>query len=85
MPILIKDYLIHGFEIINLEQYDMILVQPMHDIGEHFTNLFDESPEHLSENDKTLLLENTGIYKQQKEILRNVEKRKMLLYVILNL
>ena len=63
----------------------MTLVEPVHDTEGHITNLFDELPEHLNKNDKQLLLETTGLSKQQKEILRNVDKRKMLLYVILNL
>ena len=85
VPILIKKYSVHEFEIFNLEQYEMTLVEPILDIEGNITNLFDELPEHLNRNDKQLLLETTGLSKQQKEILRNVDKRKMLLYVILNL
>ena len=66
MPILIRNYPVHVFEILNLEQYEMTLVEPMHDIGGHITNLFDELPEYQNKNDKQLLLETTGIYKQQK-------------------
>lgn len=51
----------------------MTLVQPMHDTGGHTTNLSGYLPEHLSKKDKHLLLETTGIYKQQKEILYNVD------------
>ena len=39
VPILIKNYPVHGFEIFNLKQYKMTLVQPMHDTGGHTTNL----------------------------------------------
>ena len=85
VPILIKNYSVHGSEIFNLKQYEMALVEPMLDIEGNITNLFIELPEPLNKNDKQLLLETTGIYKQQKEILRNVVERKMLLYVILNL
>ena len=63
----------------------MTLVEAIHDIGWHITNLSDELLKHLSKNDKELLLETTGIIKQQKEISRNVDKRKILLYVIVNL
>ena len=82
MPILFKNDFVHGFEIFNLEQCETILVEPMHGIGRHNTNLCDELPEHLNKNDKQLLLQTTWTYKRQKEILRNVGKRKMLLYVI---
>ena len=85
VPISIKNYSVHGSEIFNLKQYEMALVEPMLDIEANITNLFIELPEPLNKNDKQLLLETTGIYKQQKEILRNVVERKMLLYVILNL
>ena len=85
VPILIKKYSVHEFEIFNLEQYEMTLVETILDIEGNITNLFDELPEHLNKNDKQLLLETTGLSKQQKEILRNVDKRKMSLYVILNL
>ena len=37
----------------------------MYDIGEHINNLLNELPEYLNKNDKQLLLETTGIYKQQ--------------------
>ena len=62
----------------------MTLVEPVHDTEGHITNLFDELPEHLNKNDKQLLLETIRPYKQ-KEILLNVDKRKMLLYTIFNL
>ena len=29
----------------------MTLVEPVHDMGGHITNLFDELPEHLNKND----------------------------------
>ena len=73
------------FEIFRFRQYEMTTVEPMHNIGGHITNLFDELPEHLNKNGKQLLLETTEIYKQQKQILRNVGKIKMLLYAIVNL
>ena len=66
VPILIKNYPVHGLKTLNLEQYEMKLVEPMHDIGGHITNLFHELPKHLKKNGKQLLLETTRIYKQQK-------------------
>ena len=41
--------------------YEMMLVEPRHDIAGHITNLFDKIREHLNKNDKQLLLETTGI------------------------
>lgn len=76
VPILIKNHPVHGFEILNLEQYETALVDPMHDIGGYITNLFDELPGHLNKNDKQLLLKTTGIYKQQKEIFRKCWQMK---------
>ena len=57
----------------------------MNDTGGHITNPFDEFLENLNKDHKLLLLETTGLYKQQKQILRNVDERQMLLYVIVNL
>ena len=80
VPILIKNYHVHGFEVFNLsEQYKMTLVDPMYDIGGDTINLFNELPEHLNKNDRQLLLATTGLYKQH-----NMDKRKMLLYVTVN-
>ena len=85
VTILIKNYPVHRFEIFNFEQYEMTQVKQMNDAGGHITNLFDEFLENLNKDHKHLLLETTGLYKQQKQILRNVDKRQMLLYVIVNL
>ena len=42
VPILIKSYPVDGFEIFNLQQYEMTPVEPMCDIGGHTTNLFND-------------------------------------------
>ena len=77
MPILITNYPVHGFEIFNLEQYEITLEEPVHDNEGHITNLSDGLMEHLNKNDKPFLLETTGIYTQQEEILHNICKNCM--------
>ena len=47
-----QHYPVHGFEIFNLDQHEMILVEPMPDIEGKITKLFDGLPEHLNKNDK---------------------------------
>ena len=76
MPILIKKYTVHGFEIFNLEQHEMALVEPMCHIGGHINSLLDELPEHLNKNNKQLLLETTGIYKQQMGLQSTVKVKR---------
>ena len=80
-----EHYSVHGFEIFNLQQFELTLAEIMHDTERYITNMFDELPEYLGKSDKQLLLETKEIYKQQKEILRNVDKRNMLFYVIAKL
>ena len=85
VPILIKSYPVDGFEIFNLQQYEMTPVEPMCDIGGHTTNLFNELLEQLNKNNKQLLLSiDSRNIQITKKILRNVGKRNMLLYVFAN-
>ena len=85
VPILIKSYPVDGFEIFNLQQYEMAPVEPMCDIGGHTTNLFNELLEQLNKNNKQLLLSiDSRNIQITKKILRNVGKRNMLLYVFAN-
>ena len=72
MPVLIKNYPVHGFEFFDLEQYEVTLREW-------------KLPEYLNKNDKKILLQTAEIYKQEKEILRIVDKRKMLSYKIVSL
>ena len=40
------------FSNLNLERYEITLVEPMHDIGGHIDNIFEELPHHLSTADR---------------------------------
>ena len=62
VSILIKSYPVDGFEIFNLQQYEMTSVEPMFDIGGHIANLFNELLKHLNKNNEQLLLKAEGIY-----------------------
>ena len=74
VPILIKSYPVDGFEIFNLQQYEMTPVEPMCDIGGHTTNLFNELLEQLNKNNKQLLLSIDS---------RNIQITKKILRVML--
>lgn len=70
VPIILKNDPVNGVENLNLTKYELASVEPMHDIGGHFANVFEELPHHLS---------------SIKEIKRNCDRRKSLLEVTVKL
>ena len=44
VPILLKNNPVTNLSNLNLEKYKMALLEPMHDIGGHITNIFEELP-----------------------------------------
>lgn len=85
VPILLKNNPKKGIKMLNLERYELALVEPMHDIGGHIDNVFEELPHHLTPEEKSLFEKVIEISYGNKETKRNVDKRKALLEVILQL
>ena len=42
---------------LNLTQYEVVLVEPLHDLKEHINNILKELPKHLTDEEKSLFEE----------------------------
>lgn len=85
VPILLKNNPTSDLSSLNLQKYEIAMLEPMHDIGGHITNLFEELPHHLTKADKEKFDEAFEISHKQKETQRNCDKRKSLLTIIVTL
>ena len=85
VPILLHHDPIDGITNFNLREYEIAMVEPMHDIGGHITNIIEELPRHLSKDDQELFNNIVTVSYNHKDTHRNCDKRKLLLTLIINL
>ena len=85
VPILFKNNPMGDLSSLNLERYEIALVEPMHDIGGEIDNVFKEIPCHMSKEDQVKFNNIWVPIRKQKETMRNCDKRKALLSVLVNL
>ena len=81
VPVMLKNDPIYGMENLNLLHYETALVEPMHDIGGHIVNIFEELPHHLTITDQKIFNEALHTSYKLKETQRNVDRRKSLLMI----
>ena len=85
VPILLKNKPLSNLSSLNLEKYEIALMEPMHDIGGHINNIFEELPYHLSKQDQKKFNDSWMMSYKQKEMQRNCDRRKSLLTIVVNL
>ena len=75
VPVILIDKPLAEMKEINLEKYEVVSTEPMHDIGGHVSNIFEELPYHISKEDKGFLLTSSVLImkiERSKEIVINV-------------
>ena len=60
---------------LNLERYEVVPVEPLHDLKEHINNILKELPKHLNENELILFKEVVEAVLSAKEKLRGSDYR----------
>jgi len=55
---------------LNLGQYELVPVEPLHDLKEHINNILKELPKHLTEEENALFDESVEVVLSTKEKLR---------------
>ena len=60
---------------LNLTQYDVVPVEPLHDLKEHINNILKELPKHLTNEEKPLFEEAIEAVLSTKEKLRGADYR----------
>lgn len=85
LPVLLSRNPIQGIVENNLLFYEFSLLEPMHDIGGHIANIFEELPHHLDTEDKKLFSTALAVAYEGKETKRTCDKRQALLLVYLQM
>ena len=85
VPVLLKNDPLHGLGNLQLSKYEIASLEPMHDIGGHIHNIFDELSYHLNSNDIETFKEVLETTLKQKQIQRNIDRRKSLLLITAHL
>ena len=70
---------------LNLEQYEVVPVEPPHDLKEHINNVFKELPKHLNDNENSLFEEAVEAVLSIKEKLRGSDYRLCCIVLALHL
>ena len=79
MPILLLHNPLCDLNQLGLENYEITLLECMHDIAYHIDNVFVELPNHLKSDDKIQMNEFLAASYKEKEKKRCCDKRKTLL------
>ena len=69
----------------NLTQYEVVPVEPLHDLKEHINNILKELPTHLTDEEKTLFEEAIEAVPSTKEKLRGADYRLCCIVIALHL
>jgi hypothetical protein len=56
-----------SLESTNIESYEVLACEPMHDIAGHITNIIEELPHHLPEQESALLKETINLTAEGKD------------------
>ena len=70
---------------LNLTQYEVVLVEPLHDLKEHINNILQELPKHLTNEEKPLFEEAIEAVLSTKEKLRGADYRLCCIVLTLHL
>ena len=80
LPILLLNNPLSDLNRLGLANYEITLVECMHDIANHIDNILLELPNHLKSEDKVKMIELLAVLNKEKETKR-CDKRKILLQV----
>ena len=79
MPVLLLNNPLTDLSRLGLSEYEITLVECMHDVANHIDNLLVELPHHVKPEDKTELMTISDHLNKEKEVKRCCDKRKILL------
>ena len=78
VPVLLFNNPLVELNLLGLSNYEIVMIECMHDIAGHIDNLLEELPHHMSENDKSKITEILIVYNAEKEQKRCCDRRKIL-------
>ena len=79
LPVLLLNSPQASLNDIQLNKYEICMVECMHDIANHIDNIITELPNHVKLNDKIEIKKYLDIYQAEKERKRCCDKRRILL------
>ena len=85
LPILLLNNSLSDLNRLGLANYEITLVECMHDIANHIDNILVELPNHLKSEDKVKMIELLAVLNKENETKRCCDKRKILLQVTISL